>query len=53
MFELTLDDRHNSPLLNSRRAFETVRIDAAKEFGLQIHRVEGVGRFIVIGLDLS
>jgi len=50
---LTLDDRHDGALLNSRRSLETVGIDTAKKFGLQIHRVKGVCGLIIVGLDLA
>jgi hypothetical protein len=50
---LTLNDRHDSALLNSRRSLETVGIDTAKKLGLQIHRVKGVCGLIVVGLDLA
>lgn len=75
--ELTLDDGHDSALLDSRGAFETVGVDTwwavrnflhmprhgrfrvggtshtAKQLGLQVHVVEGVGDLIVVRLDLS
>jgi hypothetical protein len=51
--KLTLDDGHDGALLDSRRALETVGVDSAKELGLQLHAVEGVGGLIVVGLDLA
>jgi hypothetical protein len=34
------DDRHDSPLLDSRRTLETVSVDTTEEFGLELHVVE-------------
>ena len=48
---LTLDDGHDGALLDSRRALETIGVDTTKELGLQVHRVKGVGRLIVVGLN--
>lgn len=74
---LTLDDGHDSALLNGRGAFETVGVDTwwavrnflhiprhgplripgtshtAKQLGLEVHVVEGVGNLIVVRLDLT
>lgn len=49
----TLDDGHDSALLNSRWALETVGVDSAEELALEVHRIEGVGGLIVVGLDLT
>ena len=49
----TFDDRHDSALLDSRRALEAVGVDATKELRLEVHRVEGVGGLIVVRLDLA
>lgn len=49
----TLDDGHDGALLDSRRALETVGVDTTEKLGLQLHRIEGVGGLIVVGLDLS
>ena len=49
--KLTLDDGHDGALLDSRRALETIGVNTTKELGLQVHRVEGVGRLIVVGLN--
>jgi hypothetical protein len=51
--KLTLDDGHDGALLDGGRALETVGVDSAEELGLQVHRVEGVGGLIVVGLDLA
>jgi hypothetical protein len=51
--KLTLDDGHDGALLDSRRALETVGVDTTEELGLQVHRVEGVGGLIVVGLNLA
>jgi hypothetical protein len=51
--KLTLDDGHDSALLDGRRALETVGVDSTEELGLQVHRIERVGRLIVVGLDLA
>ena len=51
--KLTLDDGHDSALLDGGRALETVGVDSTEELGLQVHRVEGVGGLIVVGLDLA
>lgn len=50
---LTLNDWHDGALLDGRGSLETVGIHTTKKFGLQIHRVEGVCGFIVVGLDLA
>jgi hypothetical protein len=50
---LTLDDGHDSALLDSRRALETVGVDTTEELSLQVHVVEGVGGLIVVGLNLA
>jgi hypothetical protein len=49
----TLDDGHDCALLDSGWTFETVGVDATKKLGLEVHRVEGVGSLIVVGLDLA
>lgn len=49
----TLDDGHDGALLDSRRALETVGVDTTEKLRLQLHRIEGVGGLIVVGLDLS
>lgn len=49
---LTLDDWHDSALLDSRWALETVGVDSAEELALEVHGIEGVGGLIVVGLDL-
>ena len=49
----TLDNGHDGALLDSRRALETVGVDTTEKLGLQVHRIEGVGGLIVVGLDLS
>lgn len=51
--EHTLDNGHNGTLLNSRRALETVGVDAAKQLRLEVHLVERVDGLIVVRLDLS
>lgn len=51
--KLTLNDGHDGTLLDSRRALETVGVDATEELGLEVHRVEGVDRLIVVGFDLA
>ena len=51
--ELTLNDRHDGPLLDSRWALETVGVDATEKLSLQIHSIEGVGGLIVVRLDLT
>ena len=49
----TLDHWHNGALLDGRRALETVGIDSAKELALEVHGIETVGGFIVVGFDLA
>lgn len=49
----TLDDGHDSALLDSRRALEAIGVDTAKELGLQVHLVERVDGLVIVGLDLS
>jgi hypothetical protein len=49
----TLDDGHDSALLDSRRTLETVGVDTTEKLRLQVHGVKGVGDFIVVGLDLT
>lgn len=49
----TFDDWHDGTLLNRRRTLEAVRVDAAEEFTLEVHRIETVGGLIVVGLDLT
>ena len=51
--KLTLDDGHDGTLLDSRRTLETIGVDSTEELRLQVHVVEGVGDFIVVGLDLA
>jgi hypothetical protein len=51
--KLTLDDGHDGALLDGGRALETVGVDSTEELGLQVHRIEGVGGLIVVGLDLA
>lgn len=51
--KLTLNDGHNGTLLDGRRALETVGVDSTEELGLEVHRVEGVDRLIVVGFDLA
>lgn len=53
LVKLTLDDGHDSTLLNGGRALETVGVDSTEELGLEVHRIEGVGGLIVVGLDLA
>ena len=50
---LALDDWHDSALLDSRWALETVSVDSAEELWLEVHAVEGVDGLIVVRLDLS
>ena len=50
---LTLDDGHDGTLLDGGGALETVGVDSTEELRLQVHVVEGVGDFIVVGLDLA
>jgi hypothetical protein len=49
----TLDDGHDGAHLDSRRALETVSVDAAKQLRLEVHLVERVDGLIVVRLDLS
>src|SRR4051812_46739971 len=49
----TLDDGHDGALLDGRGALETVGVDSTEELGLQVHVIEGVGRLIVVGLNLA
>jgi hypothetical protein len=69
----TLDDRHDSALLDSRGALETISVDTcllsasvqlatedflstgltAKQLGLEVHGIEGVGDLVIVRLDLS
>jgi hypothetical protein len=51
--KLTLDNGHDGALLDGGRALETVGVDSAEELSLEVHCVEGVGRLIVVGLDLA
>lgn len=51
--KLTLDDGHDGALLDGRRALETVGVDSTEQLGLQVHRIEGVGGLIVVGLNLA
>lgn len=50
---LTLDDWHDSALLNSRWALETVGVNSTEELWLEVHAVERIDGLIVVGLDLS
>lgn len=50
---VTLNDGHDSTLLDSRGALETIGVDSTEELGLQVHGVEGVDGLIVVGLDLT
>jgi hypothetical protein len=50
---LTLDDWHDSALLDSRWALETVCVDTTEKLRLQVHGVEGVDGLIIVGLDLT
>jgi hypothetical protein len=50
---LTLDDGHDGALLDGRGALEAVGVDASQELGLEVHAIERVGGFIVVGLDLA
>lgn len=50
---LTLDDGHDSALLDGRRALETVGIDTTEKLGLQGHLIERVDGLIVVRLDLG
>lgn len=49
----TLDDGHDGALLDGRRTLETVGVDSTEELSLEVHRIEGVGGLIVVGLDLT
>jgi hypothetical protein len=49
----TVDDRHDSALLDSRWALETVGVDSAKELGLEVHGIERVGGLVIVGFDLT
>lgn len=49
----TLDDWHDSALLDSRWALETVSVNSTEELWLEVHGVEGIDGLIVVGLDLS
>lgn len=51
--KLTLDDGHDGALLDGRGTLKTVGVDTTEELCLEVHRVEGVGGLIVVGLDLS
>jgi hypothetical protein len=51
--KLTLDDRHDGALLNSRWSFETVGVDSTEKLCLEVHRVERVDGLIVVGFDLA
>lgn len=50
---LTLDDWHDSALLNSRWVLETVAIDTTEKLWLQVHGIEGVNGLVIVGLELS
>jgi hypothetical protein len=49
----TFDDGHDGALLNCRRALEAVRVHSSEKLSLQVHGVEGVGGFVIVGLDLA
>lgn len=51
--EHTLDDWHDSALLDSRGALETVGIDTTEKLWAKVHRIEGVGDLVIVRLDLS
>lgn len=53
ILRLTLDDWHDSALLDSRWALETVSVNSAEELWLEVHGIERVDGLIVVGLDLS
>jgi len=50
---LTLDDWHDSALLDSRWALKTVCVDTTEKLRLQVHGVEGVDSLVIVGLDLT
>lgn len=51
--ELTLDNGHDGALLDGGGALETVGVDSTEELRLEVHRIEGVGGLIIVGLDLA
>jgi hypothetical protein len=53
MVKLTLNDGHDGALLDGRWTLKTVGINAAKKFGLEVHRIEGVDSLVIIRLDLA
>jgi hypothetical protein len=50
---VALDDGHDSALLNSRGALETVGVNTTEQLSLELHVIERVDGLIVVGLDLS
>jgi hypothetical protein len=50
---VTLDDGHDSALLDSRGALKTVGVDTTEKLRLEAHVVEGVNGLVVVGLDLT
>ena len=50
---LTLDDWHDSTLLDSRWGLKTVSVDSTEELWLEVHGIERIDGLIVVGLDLS
>jgi hypothetical protein len=50
---LTLDNGHDGALLDGRGALEAVGVDTSQELSLEVHAIERVGGFIVVGLDLA
>lgn len=51
--KLTLDNRHDGALLDSRRTLKTIGIDSTEELSLEVHRIERVDSLVIIGLDLA
>lgn len=49
----TLDDWHDSTLLDSRGALETISVDTAKKLGAEVHGIERIGDLVIVRLDLS
>lgn len=50
---LTLDDGHDSALLDSGGALETVGVDSTEELALEVHGVERISGLVIVGLDLT
>jgi hypothetical protein len=50
---VALDDWHDSALLDSRWALETVGVDTSEKLRLQVHGIEGVDGLVIVGLDLT